>query len=69
MRKQEYIHAHALLEEVAHHLTDHEDMPTEIRRGYDALETQPWSVHASKQDHHEAVMALATAIGTWVEAA
>lgn len=67
MRKQEYLHVHALLVEVTHHLTDHEEMPTEIRAEYDALETRPWGVHASKQDHHDAVMALATAIETWLD--
>ncbi|WP_436923781.1 UPF0058 family protein [Halosimplex amylolyticum] len=69
MRKQEYIHVHALLVEVTRHLTDHEDMPAEIRGTYNTLDIHPSSVHASKQDHHEAVMALATAIGTWLELA
>lgn len=67
MRKQELIHLHALLVEVTHHLDDHGDMPTEISTEYNTLDTHPVSVHASKQDHHEAVMALATAIGTWLD--
>ena len=67
MRKQEYIHLHALLKETSHHLIMHEGMPPEQTTAYQDLAVRPTSVQKSKQQHHQAVMALVTAIGTWVE--
>jgi len=67
MRKQEYIHLHALLKTISQHLIVHEGMPPEQITAYQHLTVRPTSVQKSKQQHHQAVMALVTAIGSWVE--
>lgn len=67
MRKQEYIHVHALLVEISQYLIDHEDLPVETLVEYRALDTRPLNVHESKENHHDAVMVLATIIGASLE--
>lgn len=67
MRKQEYIHLHALLKVTSYHLIIHEGMTPEQISAYQQLNVRPTSVQQSKQQHHQAVMTLVTAIGTWVE--
>lgn len=62
MRKKEYIHTHALLAEVTRYLIDIETMPAEVLSAYHALGTHPTSIHQSKQNHHEAIMILSSAI-------
>jgi len=60
MRKQEYIHLHALLAEVS---TDVQNNGTDVTLDdYDALGVRPSSIHRSKTDHKEAVQALATCL-------
>ena len=58
MRKQEYIHVHALLVEITRYLVENEDTPAETFAAYDALDTRPSSIHEAKQNHHDAVMGL-----------
>ncbi|MFT4923175.1 MAG: hypothetical protein ACI8XM_002401 [Haloarculaceae archaeon] len=67
MRKKEYIHIHALLVETTRFLIENEDMPAETLSTYDALGTNPSSIHKSKQSHHEAITALNSAIEPWFE--
>lgn len=67
MRKQEYIHLHALLNVTGQHLIERGEMTTEQISAYHQLGVGPKSVQKSKREHHEAVMELATRIGTWVE--
>jgi hypothetical protein len=60
MRKQEYIHLHALLAEVS---TDVSENDCEVALDdYETLGIRPSSIHKSKNDHKEAVQALATCI-------
>lgn len=66
MRKQEYVHLHALLAEVAQYLLDRGEMPAAVLSGYEALGTHPSSVNESKRAHHDAVVTLAAAIATWI---
>jgi hypothetical protein len=63
MRKKEHIHTHALLAEVARYLIENETMPIEMLSAYDELGTRPSSIHKPKQNHHEAIMVLSSAIG------
>ncbi|MCU4716987.1 UPF0058 family protein [Halapricum hydrolyticum] len=63
MRKKEYIHTHALLAEVTGYLIENETMPVDRLTAYNELETCPSSIHETKQKHHEAIMALSSAIG------
>lgn len=60
MRKQEYIHLHALLAEVS---TDVQENGTDITLdSYESQGVRPSSIHRSKTDHKEAVQALATCL-------
>ena len=62
MRKQECIHLHALLAEVANQLAARpETRPIDLRE-YRALGVRPSSVHRSKADHEHAILLLAAAI-------
>jgi len=67
MRKKEHIYTHALLAEVSQYLIENETMPVEMLSAYDALETRPSSIHESKQNHHEAIVALSSAIEPCLE--
>jgi hypothetical protein len=69
MRKQEYIHLHALLLEILRSHHDLERVPTRLLAEYDALGVRPWSVNRSKREHQDAVALLATAISTGCERA
>jgi hypothetical protein len=60
MRKQELIHLHGLLAAVSRHC---EETGASVNyEEYDALDVQPTSIHRSKGDHQEAVLALAGGI-------
>jgi hypothetical protein len=60
MRKQEYIHLHALLAEVS---ADVQRNDTDVTLDdYEALGVRPSSIHKSKTDHKEAVQALSTCL-------
>jgi len=67
MRKKEYIYTHALLAEVTRYLIEDETMAVETLSEYDALGTRPSGIHESKQDHHEAIAALSSAIEPCLE--
>jgi hypothetical protein len=67
MRKQEYVHVHALLAEITQYMIEHEGMPAEQLSAYHERSTSPSSIHESKRNHHDAVMALSRAIELWVE--
>lgn len=58
MRKQELIHVHGLLAEVAEFCS--EDGVTVELSSYHDQETRPTSIHQSKSKHRSAVFALAT---------
>ncbi len=60
MRKQEYIHLHALLAEVSNDVQANGTGVT--LDDYEALGIRPSSIHKSKTDHKEAVQALATCL-------
>lgn len=62
MRKKEHVHIHALLAEVTRYLIEDETMSVESLAAYDELGTRPSSIHKSKQNHSEAIMALTSAI-------
>lgn len=62
MRKKEHIYIHALLVEVTQQLIEDDTMSVEMLSEYEALETYPTSIHKSKQNHHEASLALSSAI-------
>ena len=67
MRKQELVHIHGLLAEITQSLVDQGTVSAEIWDEYDALGVKSFSVHASKSDHEEAVLYLATALRTTLE--
>ncbi|QLH77997.1 UPF0058 family protein [Halosimplex rubrum] len=62
MRKKEHIYVHALLAEVKRQLIEDEAMSVERLSEYDALGTGPSSIHKPKQNHHEAILVLCSAI-------
>ena len=65
MRKQEYIHLHALLAEVTN---DVETRGTAVDLSeYDSLGVRPSSIHKSKTDHKEAVQAMANCLTTSID--
>lgn len=59
MRKQELIHVHGLLAEVADHCADDLDMEFE---DYQELGTRPTSINQSKTAHKNAVFTLAESV-------
>jgi hypothetical protein len=61
MKKQELIHLHGLLEEVAEFCAE-QSGATVDRERYQALGTRPTSIHRSKGDHKDAVFALSEAV-------
>jgi hypothetical protein len=67
MRKQEYIHVHALLVQITQYLVEHEDMPAETFERYEQLSTRPSSIHEAKENHHDAVMELSGDIEPWID--
>lgn len=62
MRKQEYVHVHALLAAVVAYLDERDDVAPEELSTYRALDTRPSSIHESKRNHRAAVLALSSAI-------
>jgi hypothetical protein len=67
MRKKEYISIHALIAEVTRYLIEDENLPAETLADYHVLGTSPSNIHKSKQQHHEAIIALIDAIEPWFE--
>jgi hypothetical protein len=62
MRKQESVHLHALLVEVAKEFDQRQGVPSPDRSAYRDLEVTPSQAHRSKETHEEAVLVLAGAI-------
>ncbi|WP_075937166.1 UPF0058 family protein [Halosegnis longus] len=58
MRKQELLHVHALLAAVEQFWAETLDAEVDTE-SYETLQVQPNSIHASKEDHEDAVFALA----------
>jgi hypothetical protein len=67
MRKQELIHLHGLFVEITQSLVEQGAVSTEIWNEYETLDINPYSIHAGKSDHEEAVRLLATTLGDTVE--
>lgn len=65
MDKQELVHLHDLLSTTSDHLIAEMGMPPEQISAYRCLNLGPESVQKPKHQHHEAVMLLATQLGTW----
>jgi hypothetical protein len=61
MKKQELIHLHGLLAQVQNHYEEQTGSEVEHDR-YAELGVQPTSIHMSKDDHKDAVFALAAGI-------
>jgi len=61
MKKQELIHLHGLLAEVRNHYEYSHGKDVSHER-YDELGVRPTSIHKSKDDHKDAVFALAKGI-------
>lgn len=62
MRKQEYIHVHALFEEVARYLVDRDAIDADALADYEASDAGSVSVYESKERHHAALVELAATI-------
>lgn len=62
MRKQEAVHLHALLVEVAEHLESRMDAPGPDLAVYRELDVGPSAIHRSKDAHEDAVLVLSDAI-------
>lgn len=63
MRKQEHIHLHGLLAEIADHCTDEYGITIDTE-AYQSLGVRPTSIHKAKGDHKDAVLELADSITT-----
>lgn len=61
MRKQELIHLHGLLMEVARYYKQGDSFSIDLSE-YESLETDPSSIHRNKAEHQAAVFALIEAI-------
>jgi len=58
MKKQELIHLHGLLAQVQNHYEEKEGAEVEHDE-YERINVRPTSIHMSKDDHKDAVFALA----------
>lgn len=67
MRKQGLVHLHGLLVEITRSLVDQGTISDEIWAEYEALGINAHSIHASKNDHEEAVLFLATTLTATLE--
>lgn len=71
--KQEYIHLHHLLSEIADYVEQELDKPYEELEElekyqiYDELGVKPTALHKNKSDHKEAVFLLADSITDFLE--
>ncbi|MFB6143661.1 MAG: UPF0058 family protein [Halorientalis sp.] len=63
MKKQELIHLHGLLAQVQNHYEERTGEDVEHDE-YAAVNARPTSIHMSKDDHKEAVFALADGLTT-----
>lgn len=58
MRKDEYLHLHALFVELRHHLQQTGDVPADAFAAYDAYDVTPVGCHRRKDRHHKALIRL-----------
>lgn len=61
VKKQQLVHLHGLLAEVAEHMVEVHDTTIDTKP-YDNVGVRPTDIHKSKADHKEAVMTLATCL-------
>lgn len=61
MKKQELIHLHGVLDEVAEFCGDDPAVTPDLEE-YESLGARPTSIHLSKGDHRDAVFALTEAL-------
>lgn len=55
MKKQAFIHTHALLLEVREYLQQEDEVPPDAFAGYDAQPVRPQHIHRGKEAHEEAL--------------
>ena len=67
MRKQELVHLHGLLVEITQSLVDRNAVPAAVWNEYETRDITAHSIHAQKGAHGEAVLLLATTLGTALE--
>ena len=67
MRKQELIHLHDLLVEITQSLVDRDAVPAAVWNEYETHDITAYAIHARKGAHGEAVLLLATTLGTALE--
>jgi hypothetical protein len=67
MRKQELVQLHGLLVEITQFLVDQGTVSTDIWNEYESLGITPYSIHARKSEHEEAVLVLAATLRATLE--
>jgi len=67
MKKQELIHLHGLLAEVRERYDDQTNGALDLST-YESLNTRPTSIHHSKTNHKEAIIALADELASAMDA-
>ncbi|MFB6175376.1 MAG: UPF0058 family protein [Candidatus Nanohalobium sp.] len=70
--KQEYIHLHGLLSEIADYMQKHEDSSYDMEdlekyQEYLELGVNPTSIHKRKSDHRKAIFQLSDSINEFLE--
>lgn len=68
MQKKELIHLHTLLRTVASDLHDADELDAAALDEYESLGITPMSLRSPRDDHETAVLTLADAIGTCLDA-
>jgi hypothetical protein len=69
MKKNELLHVHSLLLALARRFTERGVVPDEALDSYRETGVTPMSLRAPRDDHADAVLELATALGDHVETA
>lgn len=64
MRKNEYVHLHALFVELRRHLQETGEVPDDAFAAYEAYGVGPMAIHRRKDDHHEALQLLLEGVST-----
>ena len=67
MRKDEYLHLHALFVEVRDHLRRTGEVPPDAFAAYDARRGGPTGIHRRKDRHHEAIRDLRSGVRETIE--
>lgn len=68
MRKDEYLHLHALFVELRRYLQEIGEVPDDAFAAYEAYGVDPVAIHRRKEAHHEALQLLLDGMGTTLEA-